>query len=139
MSPVAYANLPAAATTETPGRGLSTITIPAATCSNTTLDLAVAAVSGRTGDVALNYDRVVITAGTIATGNCTLTLGDGHYLGQIFEIVLTGAMVTSDVVVSITKCVDDAKDEITMDSGEECLIVRWNGYAWNVLSADVGA
>jgi hypothetical protein len=99
---------------------------------NTTLDLAVAATSGRTGDVALNYDLVRIAAGDIATGNCTLTLGNGLRMGQIWALELAGAITTSQIVITITNVVG-GQTVFNLNSKNKALIVRWNGYAWEVL------
>ncbi len=99
---------------------------------NTTLDLAIAATSGRTGDVALNYDLVRIAAGEIATGNCTLTLGNGLRMGQIWALELVGATTTSQIVITITNVVG-GQGVFNLNSKNEALVVRWNGYAWEVL------
>ena len=103
---------------------------------NTTLDLAVAAVSGITGDKAINYDRVVVLSGTIATGNTTLTIGDGNYVGQVWELALAGAMTTSDIVLTVTS-VMGGSGTITCDAATEGAILRWNGYCWNIIDASV--
>lgn len=132
---VGYQNA-AATGVKTEGTGMKTITVAAADCSNTTLDLAIAATSGITGDRALNYDSVHIAAGTIATGNCTLTLGDGDYVGQVIEIVCDGTMVTSDVVITITNMIGTT-NTITMDAKGEGLLAVWNGACWHVLSGSV--
>ena len=116
--------------------GIPSITVAAADCSNTTLDLAIAATSGVTGDKALNYGSVHIAAGTIATGDCTLTLGDGLYAGQVLEIVADGTMVTSDIVITITSMIGTT-NTITMDALGEGLLCVWNGAAWHVLSGSV--
>jgi len=132
---VGYQNVPVTGV-KAEGTGIPTITVAAADCSNTTLDLAIAATSGITGDKALNYGSVHIAAGTIATGNCTLTLGDGLYVGQVLEIVCDGTMVTSDVVITITSMIGTT-NTITMDALGEGLLAVWNGAAWHVLSGSV--
>ncbi len=99
---------------------------------NTTLDLAIAATSVRTGDKALNYDLVRIAAGAIGTGACTLTLGDGLRVGQIWAIEFIGAVTGYAVVITITNVVG-GQDVFNLNSKNEALIVRWNGYAWEVL------
>jgi hypothetical protein len=128
-----YSNLPPSDTLVTP-EGLTKITIDPDDddMDNTTLDLAVAATSLRTGDVALNYDLVRIAAGDIATGNCTLTLGDGQRVGQIWALELVGAITTSIIVITITNVIG-GQTVFNLDSKYEALIVRWNGYAWEVL------
>lgn len=136
-SRVGYSNL-APTGVKTAAIGHSKITVAAADCSNTTLDLAVAATSGITGDRVLNYASVHIAAGTIATGNCTLTLGDGDYVGQVIEIVCDGTMVTSDVVITITNYVG-AGGTITMDAAGEGLLAVWNGSQWIILEAQVAS
>jgi hypothetical protein len=99
---------------------------------NTTLDLAVAATSARTGDVALNYDLVRIAAGAIGTGACTHTLGDGQRIGQIWAVELVGAVTGYAVVITITNVIG-GQTVFNLNSKNEGLIVRWNGYAWEVL------
>ncbi len=99
---------------------------------NTTLDLAVAATSAQTGDVALNYDLVRIAAGAIGTGACTLTLGDGLRKGQIWAIEFVGAVTGYAVVITITNVVG-GQTVFNLNSKYEALVVRWNGYAWEVL------
>jgi len=146
---VTYANLPAKATIET-ANGLSTITIPAASLvtggtATKELDESCAAISGRTGDSVLNYDRVVIGAGECAA-EVTQTIGDGSRVGQTWELV-TGLLTTAEIVVTVTKVVAQqtaaaemaAVNTFTMgDTAGEKLRIRWDGLAWEVLSGNVG-
>ena len=129
---VGYQNV-AATGVKTETEGLPKIQVAAASGSNTTLDLAVAATSGITGDLALNYASVRITAGTIATGNCTHTLGDGQWVGQVWELRCDGSMVTSNIVVTITNVIG-AQAVFVLNRAGDGLLVRWNGNAWQVLS-----
>ena len=128
-----YSNLPPSGTLAA-AEGLTKITIDPDDddMDNTTLDLAVAATSERTGDVALNYDLVRIAAGDIATGNCTLTLGNGLRIGQIWALELVGAVTTKQIVITITNVIG-GQTVFNLNSKNEALIVRWNGYAWEVL------
>lgn len=128
-----YSNLPPSGTLAA-AEGLTKITIDpdGGDMDNTTLDLAVAATSVRTGDVALNYDLVRIAAGAIGTGACTLTLGDGLRMGQIWAIEFVGAVTGYAVVITITNVIG-GQTVFNLDSKNEALIVRWNGYAWEVL------
>jgi len=118
---------------KTKGDGMPFLQVPAANGSNTTLDLAVAATSGITGDLALNYSSVRITAGTIATGDCTHTLGDGQWVGQVWELRCDGSMVTSNIVVTITNVIG-GQSVFVLNRAGDGLLVRWNGNAWQVLS-----
>lgn len=120
---------------KTAGTGIPTITITAASLSDTTVDLAIAAASGITGDKALNYGTVEIAAGAIATGNGTLTLGDGLVIGQVLEFKIAGALTGYFVVVTITSTVG-AKTVFSMNSASDGLLVRWNGVAWQVLAGN---
>lgn len=128
-----YHNLPPSGTLAA-AEGLTKIVIDPddSDMDNTTLDLAVAATSVRTGDVALNYDLVRIAAGAIGTGNCTLTLGNGLRVGQIWALEMVGAVTGYQVVITITNVVG-GQDVFNLNSKNEALIVRWNGYAWEVL------
>lgn len=101
---------------------------------NTTLDLAIATTSGITGDRALNYGSIHIAAGEIATGNCTLTLGDGDFVGQVIEIVVDGTITTSDLVITISSYVGSG-GTWTLDAAGDGILVVWNGTQWHILQA----
>ena len=131
---VGYQNVSATGV-KTEGTGIPTLLIDPDNdaMDNTTLDLAVAATSGITGDLALNYGTIRIAAGDIATGNCTHTLGDGFWPGQVWEIRLDGAITTSMVVVTITSVIG-GQNVFNLDSASDGLLVRWNGVAWQVIA-----
>jgi len=130
---VGYQNMPPTGV-KTRGTGMPTIPIDpdGNAMDDTTLDLAVAATSGITGDLALNYSCVRVAAGDIGTGNCTHTLGDGQWVGQVWEIRLDGAITSYSIVVTITNVIG-GQDVFILNSVNDGLLVRWNGAAWQVL------
>lgn len=103
-----------------------------------TLDAVIAQYTGVSGDVALNYDRIVFTGGaTTVAYNITYTLADRAVAdaGQTFEIILTGTITTGDIVVTITTPqLGSSYDVYTMDSALEGFYLRWNGYYWQPLT-----
>lgn len=117
----------------TAATGIPTIYLTAASLSNTTVDLAIATKSGKTGDQALNYGTVEIAAGAIATGNGTLTLGSGLWPGQVLEFKIAGGLTGYFVVVTITSVIG-GQNIFNMNSAGDGLLVRWNGVAWQVLA-----
>jgi len=127
-----YQNLPPTGV-KTEGTGIPTVALTAASLSNTTVDLAIAAASGITGDKALNYGTVEIAAGAIATGNGTLTLGSGLWPGQVLEFKIAGALTGYYVVVTITSVIG-GQNVFNMNSASDGLLVRWNGVAWQVIA-----
>lgn len=131
---VGYQNLPATGV-KTAATGIPTIILDPddGNMDNTTLDLAIAATSGITGDKALNYGTVQISAGAISTGNCTLTLGDGLRVGQVVEFKIAGAVTGYFLVITITNVVD-GQSVFNLNSINDTLLVRWNGSAWQVIS-----
>lgn len=131
---VAHQNLPPTGV-RVKGTGLKSILVAAATCSGTTLDLAVAATSGITGDRALNYASVHIAAG-VCTGDCTLILGDGDYVGHTIEITADGTITSDNLVITVTNFVG-AGGTITIDAAGEGILAIWNGTQWQLLQANV--
>jgi len=133
---VVYQNLNPTATMPTMANGmlrnpLKTITLAAADIQNgADWDTVVAATSGITGDKVINYERIQIAAGTIATANATYTLGSGTYIGQIMEFVALGTLVTNNAVVTVTDCADDGYDVFTMANSSDSIRYTWTGVVW---------
>ena len=77
---------------------------------------------------------------TIETGNATLTLADGTWVGQKKMFILDGTQTTSDIVATVTTempvgdtgyTADAAVfNTYTMDAATEYLEATWNGQAW---------
>jgi len=132
---VGYQNLPPSGV-KADGTGVKSILIDPddGDMDDTTLDLAIAATSGIVGDRALNYASVHVAAGAIGTGDCTLVLGDGDFVGQVLEIVADDTITANDVVITITNYVG-AGGTWTLDAAGDGILVVWNGTQWHILQA----
>jgi hypothetical protein len=102
------------------------------------IDIVATATLTAGGALTLSVGGVTyFTGAATPASDCTFTLANGTYIGQMKRFVLTGALTTNDVLITVTsgEQLDGSTDlaSLELDATGDDSLLMWTGTKWRLI------